>query len=792
MYLRCEVDANNAVIVGYGDGAYFAQHQLAGATTTIDTETWNGNTSAFRLNFDTAQNRVWFDTYQDGAGGGWTNRTWEAIPIATTALRIVLGTGTYQAVVSPGQGRWESVNQPIVKNLAGFSAGVAASTAAPTLRRSLTGASVGLAAAAGASSARRSLVANAAGVALAVGGFAISGLARGVAIADATIIRGRRVTPLPLLALTDDFNDGSMAAIWTTKSTGGTGGTIVESGGGLNVTVPANAGVIEVMRGYATAATYDLTGKAVLVELVQRGSLETSSQALLRVEVASDPANSYVEVGQSGASILYKFRSNQGAPAWPAGARFLRIEFDNGPTGTGAVYWDWSANGTTWTAITTSRYNVSRDGLGSVTACRVLVIGKSYFGNVTAPLPAIFDNFDIPVRPLIGTATGVSTTTAATSSRRSLVGLSAGVAAASISALLRGRSLTAASTAVATAAATLTRRRSLAVASAGSATASAAPTARRSLSGSSAGAATAPTVQISKPGIVTNASNGRATTSATLSARRSITASSAGLATTTAAPTRRRVLLAVATATSTATASVSDRRALLAASVGKATATALASARRLLGTVSSAGRATALGIIGLKGSLFALSRGTTSVSVTVTARRSLTVASTGSGTASAQVWRGVSLGFVSSVGNATATGQIGRTLPSLVAHATGTSSATALIGRKRSLVVSSAGTTLEVVFIGRKRSLAPVIAAGRAVTTAVPTRRRSMTVMSVGHAATSGTVSVRIALSLVYWDWGGMQFWSAATEDATPRPGMQEITWATDVDQFEPGEVVKA
>jgi hypothetical protein len=783
------VDANNAVIIGYGDGALFMQHQLAGTTTTVDSEAWPANTLALRMVFDNAQNRVWFDTYVIGTG--WVNRFYEAIPIATTALRVVIGTGTYQALASPGTTQWESTGVALVvnRNLTGTSVGSSTSTGATRARRSLTGTSVGLAAAAGASTARRSLVANSAGVALAVGGFAISGLARGVAIADATIIRGRRVTPLPLLAITDDFNDGSMAAIWTTKSTGGTGGTIVESGGGLNVTVPANAGVIEVMRGYVTAATYDLTNKAVLVELVQRGSLETSSQACLRVEVASDPANSYVEVGQTGASIFYKFRSNQGAPAWPAGARFLRIEFDNGPTGTGAVYWDWSANGSTWTAITTSRYPVA--SLGDVTACRVLVIGKSYFGNVTAPLPAIFDNFDILARPLIGTATGVSTTTAATSSRRSLVGLSAGVAAASISALLRGRSLTAASTAVATAAATLTRRRSLAAASGGSATASAAPTARRSLSGSSAGAATAPTVQISKPGVSTNPSNGRATTTATLSVRRALTASSAGLATTTAAPTRRRVLLAVATATSTATASVSDRRALLAASVGKATATALASARRLLGTVSSAGRATALGIIGLKGSLFALSRGTTSVSVTVTARRSLTVASTGSGTASAQVRRGVSLGFVSSVGNATATGQIGRTLPSLVAHATGTSSATALIGRKRTLVGSSAGTTLEVVFIGRKRTLAPGIAAGRAVTTAVPTRKRSMTVMSVGHAATSGTVSVRIALSLVYWDWGGMQFWSANTVGVTPRPGMQEITWATDVDQFEPGEVVK-
>src|SRR5499427_2720674 len=134
-YLRTEIDANNAVIIGYGDGALFCQHQLSGTTTTVSSQAWTANTLGFRLVFDNAQNLVWFDTYVQGSG--WVNRYSEAIPIATTALHVTIGTGCYQAVASPGTTLWEGVNLPITWKVTGLSVGQSTSTAG--LRAALTG-----------------------------------------------------------------------------------------------------------------------------------------------------------------------------------------------------------------------------------------------------------------------------------------------------------------------------------------------------------------------------------------------------------------------------------------------------------------------------------------------------------------------------------------------------------------------------------------------------------------------------------------------------------------------------
>lgn len=136
-YLRCEVDINNAVIIGYSNGGFFAQHQLSNVYTTVDTESWPAGTRGLKIVFDNAQGQVWFATSPDGIT--WTARFNETLPIATTALRVILATGCWQAVASPGTTRWESTGVPVVvfEDLTATSAGIA--TASGTVSKTTPG-----------------------------------------------------------------------------------------------------------------------------------------------------------------------------------------------------------------------------------------------------------------------------------------------------------------------------------------------------------------------------------------------------------------------------------------------------------------------------------------------------------------------------------------------------------------------------------------------------------------------------------------------------------------------------
>jgi Concanavalin A-like lectin/glucanases superfamily len=458
-YLRCEVDANNAVIIGVAGNAgtgwtLFMQHQLGGSTTTVDTEPWVVGTRGLALVFDTAQNKMWFATSD---GFTWTARFSEAIPIATTALKVVLGAGCYQAIIPTGEARWESTGTAIVpwehvgswiypsatatgtitairyKNVAGAAAGQATTTATPSLRRSL--------------------VASAAGVAVARASFAISGLSRGVAVATGTINKFVRTTPLPFLAITDDFNDGAMGAQWANHDIGdGSSGGKVETAGRLLVSARLNATNIA-QNGYISTATYDLTGKAVQVELLGRPST-TSQITALRVEV---DATHYIEVGSVHAGN-YWYAWNNGVSAtnsssqpWPANARFIRIEHDQYN-----AYLEYSIDGSTWTPFAVGGGGTSvgvRTPMGPITAVKVILYTGSYYTQLASTTTAQFDSLNVKVRNLTGTATGTSTASAPT--------------------ILVKRGLFAASPGTSTAAASLTVLRGLIASAAGKATASA-------------------------------------------------------------------------------------------------------------------------------------------------------------------------------------------------------------------------------------------------------------------------------------------------------------------------------
>lgn len=165
---RIEIDANNAVTMCYSDGQLLCQHQITSTMTNVSLQAWTANTLAFRINFDNVQSLVWFDIYV--ADTGWVNKFYETLPITTTALRISIATGCYQAVGSPGTTKWESTGLPIVRNLTGTSAGAATEVGQPTRRRPVTGTSVGGSTSAATIGRKKSLVgASAAGVATEVG-----------------------------------------------------------------------------------------------------------------------------------------------------------------------------------------------------------------------------------------------------------------------------------------------------------------------------------------------------------------------------------------------------------------------------------------------------------------------------------------------------------------------------------------------------------------------------------------------------------------------------------------------
>jgi hypothetical protein len=126
--LRCEIDANNAVIIGYSDGGLLCQHQITGTITNVYYGAWPANTIGMKIVFDNANNLVWWATTVDGIT--WTSVFSEAIPIATTALRVSIATGCYQATAVTGTTKWESTGLPVVRygNLTGTATGSSTSS----------------------------------------------------------------------------------------------------------------------------------------------------------------------------------------------------------------------------------------------------------------------------------------------------------------------------------------------------------------------------------------------------------------------------------------------------------------------------------------------------------------------------------------------------------------------------------------------------------------------------------------------------------------------------------------
>ena len=142
-YVRLEADGNNALVFGFDAGNLFVQQVVAAISTNLDTRPWPGPVRGLRFYFDAG--KVWFDYCLNGSTNLWWPVYSMATPIPITALRLIIGGGTY-GTNWPGDCHWPQVNLPIINYHDLWfpsSAGMATIAATVTRKRSLEGIAVG-------------------------------------------------------------------------------------------------------------------------------------------------------------------------------------------------------------------------------------------------------------------------------------------------------------------------------------------------------------------------------------------------------------------------------------------------------------------------------------------------------------------------------------------------------------------------------------------------------------------------------------------------------------------------
>ena len=217
-----------------------------------------------------------------------------------------------------------------------------------------------------------------------------------------------RSTPRPLLGISDDFEDGVRGAQWGVYSQGnGTGPVISESGGQLRLTPPVN-NTTSSGTGYTSVATYDFTGKAIRAEIV---TFPTANYENVVIGLEFPVYSVILGATHGIPNYYYSFANSTGSTssssaAWPAGAKYVRIEHD---PDTNYIYLDRSADGTTWTNFSaSSKYVPSGTDL---TLARVILYAGST-QPTAAPAQMVLDNFNVSTvtyKNLTGSAAGVAT-----------------------------------------------------------------------------------------------------------------------------------------------------------------------------------------------------------------------------------------------------------------------------------------------------------------------------------------------------------------------------------------------
>ncbi|MBA3455570.1 MAG: hypothetical protein H0T42_20925 [Deltaproteobacteria bacterium] len=197
----------------------------------------------------------------------------------------------------------------------------------------------------------------------------------------------RRVPPLacpPASSLVDDFTSGSLAPNWLN------GGTcLVETGGQLVASVPANAPSSEYCLAFTTAR-FQLTCDAFTVHVPETTTPILGVQTVIYLGSPTDSVNLLLDTGafilgmntDFGTSVTLQGEYDPVADAW------WRVGAEES-TEASTVYLDTSADGTTWKRRGSLLLPFSLDDIQ-------IGIGAGTYAPVANPGVARFDCFNVP------------------------------------------------------------------------------------------------------------------------------------------------------------------------------------------------------------------------------------------------------------------------------------------------------------------------------------------------------------------------------------------------------------
>lgn len=184
----------------------------------------------------------------------------------------------------------------------------------------------------------------------------------------------------PMGTLSDDFEDGAASRMWSWASFEGGGCQHDETGGQLVLSFDGSA----IDCGYVSSQRFDLAGDSLFVEVPSISTSIPTLYTYFRAEIDSE--NGY-ELVLTNDLLVPRVEVNgnlmgQAFPDYdPAAHRWWRIREDGG-----TVFWDASADGTSWTELAQAAVTVPVDGLvvvmGAGVATATPMSGEVRFDNL--------------------------------------------------------------------------------------------------------------------------------------------------------------------------------------------------------------------------------------------------------------------------------------------------------------------------------------------------------------------------------------------------------------------------
>lgn len=207
-------------------------------------------------------------------------------------------------------------------------------------------------------------------------------LASDVATVDGPIADALLLGPCTKLAISDDFNDGTRAGIWSLVQNNPVG--VAEASGQLQVALSPVGG--SHYGGYDTLATVDLRDHCMFVSFA--GVPANEPMVEMTFSVRTTGATSVGFVYHQGVIDAYvnagTFVSVGGTTYDPAVHKVLRLREDAGRTS-----WETSPDGAVFAVLASEPTPIDASMV-------TVALEAGTFGSTTSPGSASYDNFDVP------------------------------------------------------------------------------------------------------------------------------------------------------------------------------------------------------------------------------------------------------------------------------------------------------------------------------------------------------------------------------------------------------------